>query len=264
MKILCVGDIFGKPGRNALKALLPGLVAEHRADFVIVNIENTAGGRGLTCKLYDELAALPIDVMTSGNHIWQQPEINQYLRSKPNLLRPHNAPADRAGRGCGVFTARNGTLVGVLNLQGRGHMHESEVHTNPFHLADKMVAELRSSTPIIIVDLHAEVTSEKKSMGWYLDGRVSCVYGTHTHVQTADEQILPKGTAYLTDIGMTGPHLSVIGVRPQDGIKRFLTDGKEKDWEVADSGVALNGLVLDVDEKTGLSRSIQRLQVGLS
>jgi len=261
MKILCVGDIFGKPGRAILKERLASLRESLGADFVIVNVENAAGGRGLTPKLYDEFSQLPIDVMTSGNHIWEQRDINTYLAEKKNLLRPHNAPEDRPGKGYGVFPAANGCLVGVINLQGRAHMHEGDLHRNPFTVADQLVTDIRHSTPIIIVDLHAETTAEKRSMGWYLDGRVSLVYGTHTHVQTADEQVLPKGTAYLTDIGMTGPHDSVIGIRPQDGIKRFLSDGKEKNWEVADKGAALNGLILEVDEVTGRAVSIRRLQI---
>lgn len=261
MKILCIGDIFGKPGRSVLKARLSGLREELAADFVIVNIENAAGGRGISPKLYDELSQLPIDVMTSGNHIWEQRDINNYLNEKKNLLRPHNAPTDRPGRGAGVFTAKNGTLVAVINLQGRAHMHEGELHSNPFKVAEQLVTDLRVSTPIIIVDLHAETSSEKRSMGWFLDGRASLVYGSHTHVQTADEQIQPKGTAYLTDIGMTGPHQSVIGIRPQDGIKRFLSDGKEKDWEVAGGPATLNGLILEVDETTGRALSITRLQI---
>lgn len=261
MKILCIGDIFGRPGRAILKARLAALREELAADFVIVNVENAVGGRGLSPKIYDEFSQLPIDVMTSGNHIWEQKEINTYLAEKKNLLRPHNAPSDRPGKGAGIFTAKNGCLVGVLNLQGRAHMHEGELHANPFKIADQVVNDLRVSTPIIIVDLHAETSAEKRSMGWFLDGRVSLVYGTHTHVQTADEQVLPKGTAYLTDIGMTGPHQSVIGIRPQDGINRFLSDGKEKNWEVADSPATLNGLILEVDEKTGRALSIQRLQI---
>ncbi len=261
MKILCIGDIFGKPGRAILKAKCTALRAETNADFVIVNVENAAGGRGLTPKIYDELSQLPIDVMTSGNHIWQQREINTYLAEKKNLLRPHNAPTDRPGKGTGIFPARNGRLVGVINLQGRGHMHEGELHANPFRIADQLVNDMRVSTPVIIVDIHAETTAEKRSMGWFLDGRVSLVYGTHTHVQTADEQILPKGTAYLTDIGMTGPHQSVIGIRPQDGIKRFWTDGQEKNWEVADGPATLNGLILEIDEVTGRALSILRLQI---
>lgn len=261
MKILCIGDIFGKPGRAILKSRLPGLREELGADFVIVNVENAASGRGISPKLYDELSQLPIDVMTSGNHIWQQRDINNYLNEKKNLLRPHNAPTDRAGKGAGVFAAKNGSLVAVINLQGRGHMHEGELHSNPFKMADQLVNDLRVSTPVIIVDIHAEVTAEKRALGWYLDGRVSMVYGSHTHVQTADEQIQPNGTAYLTDIGMTGPHQSVIGVRVQDGIKRFLSDGKEKDWEVADGPATLNGLILEVDEQTGRALSIRRLQL---
>jgi metallophosphoesterase (TIGR00282 family) len=261
MKILCIGDIFGKPGRAILKARLAALREELAADFVIVNVENAAGGRGLSPKLYDEFSQLPIDVMTSGNHIWEQRDINNYLADKKNLLRPHNAPSDRPGRGVGVFTAQNGCLVGVLNLQGRAHMHEGELHANPFKVADQVVNDLRVSTPIIIVDIHAETTAEKRALGWFLDGRVSLVYGTHTHVQTADDQLLPKGTAYLTDIGMTGPHQSVIGIRPQDGIKRFWTDGQEKNWDVAGGPATLNGLLLEVDEKTGRALSIRRLQI---
>lgn len=261
MKILCIGDIFGRPGRTILKSRLPALREECGADFVIVNIENAAGGRGISPKIYDELSQLPIDAMTSGNHIWQQPEINTYLAEKKNLLRPHNAPTERAGKGTGVFTAKNGCLVGVINLQGRGHMHEGELHANPFKMADQLVSDLRVSTPVIIVDLHAEVTAEKRSMGWFLDGRVSLVYGSHTHVQTADEQILPQGTAYLTDIGMTGPHQSVIGIRPQDGIKRFLSDGQEKNWEVANGPATLNGLILELEEHSGRALSIRRLQL---
>lgn len=261
MKILCIGDIFGKPGRTILKSRLPGLREELGADFVVVNVENTAGGRGISSKLYDELSQLPIDVMTSGNHIWEQRDINTYLDEKKNLLRPHNAPADRPGRGAGVFAAKNGSLVAVISLQGRAYMHEGELHANPFKVADQLVSDLRVSTPIIIVDLHAETSAEKRSMGWFLDGRASLVYGSHTHVQTADEQIQPKGTAYLTDIGMTGPHQSVIGIRPQDGIKRFLSDGKEKDWEVAGGPATLNGLILEVDETTGRALSIKRLQI---
>lgn len=261
MKILCIGDIFGRPGRAILKAKLPALRTEWNADFVIVNVENAAGGRGLSPKLYDEFAQLPIDVMTSGNHIWEQRDINSYLADKKNLLRPHNAPADRPGKGIGVFTAKNGCLVGVINLQGRAHMHEGELHSNPFKAADQLVNDMRVSTPIIVVDFHAEATAEKRALGWFLDGRVSLVYGTHTHVQTADEQVQPKGTAYLTDIGMTGPHHSVIGIRPQDGIKRFWTDGQEKNWDVAEGGVTLNGLVLEVDDKTGRALSIRRLQI---
>lgn len=261
MKILCVGDIFGRPGRAILKSRLPGLVQELAPEFVIVNVENAAGGRGLSPKIYDEFAQLPIDVMTSGNHIWEQREINGYLAEKKNLLRPHNAPADRPGRGAGIFTARNGRLVGVINLQGRGHMHEGELHSNPFKMADQLVTDMHVSTPILVVDLHAEVTAEKRALGWFLDGRVSLVYGTHTHVQTADEQILPQGTAYLTDIGMTGPHQSVIGIRPQDGIKRFWTDGQEKNWEVANGPATLNGLILELDEHSGRALSIRRLQL---
>lgn len=260
MNILCIGDIFARPGREILRARLPHLIDEHHADFVIVNVENSAGGRGITPKLADELAQLPIDVMTSGNHIWQHDAIVGHLRAG-KILRPANAPVDRAGSGVATVCARNGAMVGVVNLQGRINMYEGDKHANPFRTADLLIPELRKKTPIIIVDLHAEVTAEKKAFGYYVDGRVTCVYGTHTHVQTADEQILPHGTAYITDLGMTGPHASVIGVRPEDAIKRFLSDGEEKHWKPADSGVQLQGIVLAVDTASGQANTIQRFSV---
>lgn len=259
MNILCIGDIFGKPGREALKAALPRLIERTAADFVVVNWENAAGGRGVTPKVAEELLPLPVDVFTSGNHIWQHKEFAPYL-SHERILRPHNAPVGRPGRGHGVFRARNAVPVAMINLQGRVHMYEGDQSANPFPLAAELVEQAQRDAAVILVELHAEVTSEKRALGWFLDGRASCVYGTHTHVQTADEQILPQGTAYITDLGMTGPHHSVIGIRPEDAIRRFLTDGKEKSWKPATDGVRIEGIVVTVDEQTGRARQIARVQ----
>lgn len=259
MNLLCIGDIFGKPGREALKAGLPRLIEQHGVDFVVVNWENAAGGRGVTPEVADDLLALPVDVFTSGNHIWQHAVFAPYL-TRERILRPHNAPANRPGRGCGIFRARNGMSVAVINLQGRVHMYEGEQSANPFPMAAELVEQAQRDAAIILVEIHAEVTSEKRALGWFLDGRASLVYGTHTHVQTADEEILPQGTAYITDLGMTGPHRSVIGIRPEDAIRRFLTDGKEKSWKPATEGVRIEGVLVTVDAHTGRARQIARVQ----
>ncbi len=259
MNILCIGDIFAQPGREALQRLLPGLRATYQADLVIVNGENAAGGRGITAAIAEELLQLPIDILTSGNHIWQHPNIAPYLRAG-QILRPANAPADRPGAGLGLVQARNGQCVAVMNLQGQIHMHEGEKHQNPFLMVDALIAEARAVTSIIIVDFHAEITSEKKAFGYHLDGKVSCMYGTHTHIQTADERILPHGTAYITDIGMTGAQDSVIGVRPEDAIRRFVTAGAEKRWKPADGQVVVHGICVTVDPTTGRATKIIRVQ----
>lgn len=261
MNILCVGDIFAKPGRTVLRQLLPRAIADCQADFVIVNGENAAGGRGMTPAIIQEFADLPVDVFTSGNHIWQHREaIAAHLKNHA-VLRPHNAPTDWPGCGVALKPARNGQLVGVVNLQGRVHMYEGEKHANPFDVARAVVAELRKSTPVIVVDFHAEITAEKCALGYWLDGMVSCLYGTHTHVQTADEQILPKGTAYITDIGMTGARRSVIGARPEDAIRRFLTNGEEKQWKPAEGDPMLHGICVTVDPTHGRAERIVRIQM---
>lgn len=259
MNILCIGDIFAKPGRECLKALLPRLIEEYAADFVIVNGENAAGGRGITASIAREFLELPVDVFTTGNHIWQHKDIGPVLDTE-RVLRPHNAPHGRPGKGCGIFPTKRGIPVGVINLQGRVFMHDGEQHTSPFDVSRALVQQLREKTKIIIVDFHAEITAEKKSLGYWLDGEVTCLYGTHTHIQTADAQILPKGTAYITDIGMTGAQDSVIGARAEDAIRRFLTDGKEKQWKPAEGNVQLQGICLTVDESTGKATSIRRVQ----
>lgn len=260
MKILCIGDIFAKPGREVLKSRLPSLVDELAADFVIVNCENAARGRGITPKLLDEFADLPIDIFTSGNHIWQHDSINDYL-NRGKVLRPHNAAGTRAGSGIGYRTARNGHEVAVINLQGRVHMYEGDKMASPFAVAKTLVAEARARTPIIVVDFHAEITAEKQALGHWLDGHASCVYGTHTHVQTADEKVLPGGTAYITDIGMTGPHGGVIGMQASDALHRF-TDGKDGrgGWHPAQSDVQIQGICVEIDDATGRAVTIMRVQ----
>ncbi|MEW6335280.1 MAG: TIGR00282 family metallophosphoesterase, partial [Thermodesulfobacteriota bacterium] len=210
MKILFIGDIVGKPGRRAVRELLPGIVEDHRIDLVIANCENAAAGFGVTGEVIEELQDCRIDVLTSGNHIWDKKEILEIIEGCDRLLRPANYPAGAPGRGCLVMTAPGGLRVGVINLAGRVFMHPLDC---PFRTADREIGTLKSRADVIIVDMHAEATSEKIAMGWYLDGRVGAVVGTHTHVQTADERILPGGTGYITDAGMTGPFDSVIGIR---------------------------------------------------
>ncbi len=259
MKILVIGDIFGRPGRNAIRELLPRIVHERGVDFVIANGENAAGGRGVTPKIADELFMSPIDVMTAGNHIWEHSDIRPYLDSRP-ILRPYNVNEALPGSGFGVFTSRSGARVAVVSLQGTVFMdNKGECATNPFLAADALVPQIKGRADVSIVDFHAEVTSEKRALAWYLDGRVSAFLGTHTHVQTADEELLPKGTAYISDIGMTGPHDSVIGLAKEVAIHRFVT-GERKGFRVAEGGVRLEAVLLDIDEKSGKARSIERLK----
>lgn len=240
MNILFIGDIVGKPGRRAVKELLPGIVQEHAVDFVIANGENAATGNGLTSSVLRELFGYGIDVVTSGNHIWKKKEIIPELDNEPRLLRPANYPPGAPGRGHGVYTAKNGEKVGVLNLMGRVYMAPIDC---PFRAADILVTELKKETDIIIVDMHAEATSEKIAMGWYLDGRVNAVLGTHTHVATADWKILPKGTAYQTDVGMTGGFDGVLGVKKETIIKRFM-DQVPAIFAVAEDDLRMNALLL--------------------
>ena len=260
MKILCVGDIFGEPGREALRRLLPGIISKHRIDFVLVNVDNAAGGKGLTDAIADELFQLPIHVMTAGNHIWEHNSIHGHLETHP-ILRPYNVEGKQRGKGFCIAAGTNGIPVGILHLQGRVFMESKGLKTDsPFRAVDGVLQELESQTRIIIVDVHAEATAEKKAIGWYLDGRVSAVIGTHTHVQTADEQILPHRTAYITDMGMTGPHGSIIGMDPEVALKRFLSDGQFKKFKVGKDNVQLQGVVIQIDEGNGAAVSIQRIQ----
>ena len=257
MNILMVGDIFGEPGRVALAKLLPRLRQQHAIDVAVVNIENAAGGFGVTPQIARTvLEAGGVDVLTSGNHIWDKKEIIPYIGKENLLLRPANFPLGTPGSG--FITVKAGPhRVAVLNLMGRIFMHPIDC---PFRKADEIVAELRRETPVVLVDMHAEATSEVMALGWYLDGRVSAVVGTHRHVQTADERILPGGTAYITDIGMTGPVDSVIGVDKDIIIQRFLTQMPIR-FEPAKGPAALRGVVIVVDPDTGRATSIQRLDV---
>ena len=256
MKILFIGDIVGSPGRDAVKKLLPLLQKELGLDFVIANAENAAGGSGITAAVSEELFAAGVDVISSGDHIWKKREIIELLNQEPRILRPLNFPAGAPGNGHGLFETKEGVKVGVINVQGRVFMSPIEC---PFRAARQAQVELAKEAKIIIVDIHAEATSEKVALGWYLDGRVSALLGTHTHVQTADERILPKGSAYLTDAGMTGPIDSVIGRRIEDVLSRFIT-GIPTRFEIAENNIQLQGAVVEIDEVTGSAKSITRIQ----
>lgn len=257
MKLLFIGDVYGRPGRRASADLIPRLRDEHAVDFCIVNGENAAGGFGITEKIARKFFAYGADVITTGNHVWDRKDTVEFINNADRVLRPANFPAGVGGIGSGAFTAANGTTVGVVCLQGRTHLPSLDC---PFRCADRIVEDLRGSTPLILIDFHAEATSEKIAFGWHLDGKASAVIGTHTHVQTADERVLPGGTAYITDAGMTGPHDSVIGARKDAVIGRFLSQMPVR-FEPAEGDVKLCGALIDVDEDTGRSRSIERLRI---
>jgi 2',3'-cyclic-nucleotide 2'-phosphodiesterase len=256
MRILFIGDIVGSPGREMVNKHLADIIERERADLVIINGENSAAGFGITPKIADELFALGADVITGGNHSWDRKEILEYIPNEPRLLRPANFPKS-PGRGLYVGTSRGGVRYAVLNLQGRVFMTQLDC---PFRTADSELARIPPDVKIIFVDMHAEATSEKQAMGWYLDGRVSVVIGTHTHVATADERVLPNGTAFITDVGMTGPHESVIGMDRAAMVKRFL-DSMPTKFEVAIGDARINGILADVDDSTGRARSIVRVRV---
>lgn len=255
MKILFIGDVVGRSGRLALASRLGRLVDRHQIDLVVVNAENAAAGFGLTAELAREFYDLGIDVLTSGNHIWDKRELYGYLDKEKRLLRPANYPEGLPGRGHGIFSTSAGLRVGILNLEGRVFMHNLEC---PFRTADTLVAELRQETPIVLVDFHAEATSEKAALGCYLDGRISALVGTHTHVQTADERILPGGSAYITDVGMTGSRDSVIGIRKELAVEKFLSQLPVR-FEVAKKDAVICGVVLSIDEQTGRAQGIERV-----
>jgi metallophosphoesterase (TIGR00282 family) len=259
VNILFIADIFGSPGRRAVRDLVPEIVTSMGIDFVVANVENAASGFGVTREIIRELKELGIEAMTSGNHIWDRKEALPLLDEEPLLLRPHNYPPGVPGRGAHVFTTRDGVKVGILNLMGRVFMRELEC---PFRTADREVAALREQASIILVDFHAEATAEKIALAYYLDGRVSAVLGTHTHVQTADERILAGGTGFLTDAGMTGPHDSIIGVRKEQAIQKFLNLLPTR-FEPATGDTKLQGVHLDVDEATGQCRHIARVSIAL-
>ncbi|MCI0549300.1 MAG: TIGR00282 family metallophosphoesterase [Candidatus Rokubacteria bacterium] len=258
LTVLCIGDVFGEPGRRAIQTLLPKLRKQHDADLAVVNVENAAAGFGVMPQMARAFLEHGADVMTSGNHIWDRKEIIEYITKENLLLRPANFPPGTPG--VGAITVKAGPhKVGVLNLMGRVFLPHLDC---PFRAADQEVARLRQETPNILVDFHCEATSESQAMGWYLDGRVSAVVGTHRHVQTADERVLPKGTAYITDLGMTGPVNSVIGVAPELALARFLTQMPNR-FEPAKGPAALHGVVIAIDPETGTALSIERLRIPL-
>ena len=257
MNILFIGDVFASPGRRAVAEHLERLIGEHRLELVVANAENAAGGFGLTPAIVDELLALPVDVLTSGNHIWDKKEIMEYFPRQPRLLRPANYPGGAPGTGVYLGETSTGTNYCVMNLQGRTFMPNTDC---PFQEADRILERLDPAVTVRLVDFHAEVTSEKVAMGWHLDGRVSAVIGTHTHIATADSRILPGGTAYQTDVGMTGPYDSVIGVEPAAALKRFLTSIPVR-LEPAKRNVQLHGVLLEVNAFSGKATSIRRLHL---
>jgi 2',3'-cyclic-nucleotide 2'-phosphodiesterase len=255
MKLLFIGDIVGKPGREIIRKGLRGLVEHFDVDLVIANAENSAAGFGVTKDIGDTLLEAGVHVMTSGNHIWAKKEVIDYMPTEPRLLRPANYPAGVPGRGAYLAQTGDGRAVGVVNVMGRVFMQSID---DPFTVVLKEIESLRSRTKVIVVDFHAEATSEKVAMGWHLDGKVTLVVGTHTHVQTADERILPNGTAYITDAGMTGPHDSIIGMEREPSLARFL-NGMPSRYEPATGNPRLNGVLVEADDRTGKATSISRV-----
>jgi metallophosphoesterase (TIGR00282 family) len=256
MKILFIGDIVGSPGREIVAGRLADIVQSRQIDLVIANGENAAAGFGITPRIAEELFAAGVEVLTGGNHIWDRKEILEYIPDHPRLVRPANFPDGNPGSGLFIGQARNGVPYAVLDLQGRVFMASIDC---PFRAADRELVRIPASVRVIFVDIHAETTSEKEAMGLYLDGRVSAVIGTHTHVATADERVLRGGTAYLTDVGMTGPHNGVIGMDKDAILRRFLS-GQPARFEVASGDVQMNTALIDVDEDTGRARAIERLR----
>jgi len=257
MRILILGDVMGRPARRAVRDLLPSLIKKDELDLVIANAENAAGGMGVDIKSAKELMSAGVNLLTSGNHIWKKKEIYSYLDQEDTLLRPANFPAGAPGKGWSVWR-RDGLSALVINLQGRVFMPNHV--EDPFRCVDEIIKHQREHSPVVIVDMHAEATSEKNAMGWYLDGRASVVFGTHTHIQTADERVLPGGTAYITDVGMCGAFDSVIGMEKETVVRGFLTQ-LPRQFEVAEDNVVLQGIVVDVDEATGKARGIRRLRI---
>jgi len=253
-RILLIGDIVGAPGRIAIDIALPKLIERHKIDFVIANAENAAGGSGLTPDIADELFSKHVDCITTGDHVWRQKEIVPRLETDNRILRPANYSKKASGKGYALIE-KGGVKVAVVQLLGRIFMQPID---DPFEAVDEIVGEMSIDTPIIVVDMHAEATSEKVAMGWYLDGRVSAVIGTHTHIQTADEKILPNGTAYLTDAGMTGPYDSVIG-RAKEKVLAAMTTQMPRYFDVAENDINLAAALITVDTETGRAKAIERV-----
>ena len=257
MKILFVGDVMGRPGRQALKDHLVDILEQKGIDLCIANAENSAGGNGITPPLVEELLDLQIDVLTSGNHIWDKKEVLNYFDVQPRLLRPANYPPAAPGQGIFVGRTRNDIQYAVINLQGRIFMSPIDC---PFRKGEELLEQLSKEVKVILIDFHAEATAEKQALAWYFDGKVSAVVGTHTHVVTADEQVLPQGTAYITDVGMTGPHDSIIGVNKGIIVSKFISQVPVR-FETATGDVRINAVELEVDAHTGLARNVQRFSL---
>jgi len=259
MKILFIGDIVGSPGRKIVHDRLADILAQRSIDLCIANGENSASGFGITPRLAEEIFAAGAEVITGGNHIWDRKEILDFFPHEPRLIRPANFPSGSPGKGHFVGQTKNGIAYAVMNLQGRTFMAPLE---DPFRAAERELAALPRDVKVIVVDMHAEATSEKQAMGWHLDGKVSAVLGTHTHVATADNRVLPGGTAYITDVGMTGPHDSVIGMEKKPIVQRFL-DALPAKFAVAEGDVQMNTVQIDIDESTGRARGIDRVNFRL-
>ena len=257
MKLLFIGDIVGSPGRDAIRALLPQLKQQHAIDFVVANAENAAGGTGITPRIANDLFQSGCDVLTAGDHVWKRREILDIITDNARILRPLNMPSTAPGNGSGVYTLASGVAVAVVVLLGRVFI--DAMTDSPFLVMRDAVNTLRQKTNIIILDFHAEATSEKVAMGWFLDGKISALLGTHTHIQTADERVLPKGTAYITDVGMTGPCDSVIGRNKEKVIERFLT-GMPTRFELGVNDIQLHGALVDIDEANGKAKTITRIK----
>ena len=253
---MILGDVMGRPARRAVRDLVPSLIAKEEIDLVVANAENAAGGMGVDIKSAKELLSAGVQVLTSGNHIWKKKEIYSFLDDQESLIRPANFPAGAPGKGWCLWQ-HNGLRALVINLQGRVFMPNHV--DDPFRCVDEILRLHAAQSPVVIVDMHAEATSEKYAMGWYLDGRASVVFGTHTHVQTADERILPAGTAYITDVGMCGPFDSVIGMEKESVIRGFITQ-LPRQFEVAQDNVVLQGAIVDIDDN-GRAREIRRLRI---
>ncbi len=261
MKILFIGDVFGEPGREAIHNLLPGIRGTHKPDLVIANVENSAHGRGVTPAILKELQEVGVHAFTAGNHLWDAKAIIPYIGSSKVLVRPANYHPSAPGQGSLVFDVYAGVKVCVISVEGQRMMGNAV--DSPFRAVDREIERWKGRADVFFVDVHAEATSEKRAMGWHLDGRVAAVVGTHTHVQTADEEILPKGTAFITDVGMTGPYNSVIGLDKTSALKRFV-DQMPSQFMVAKGDVRFRGVLVEVDERTGKALKIERIQERLA
>jgi metallophosphoesterase (TIGR00282 family) len=258
LRVLFIGDIVGRPGRRAIKEMISSLKVEYKPNIIIANGENAAGGKGITRKTADELFSSGIDILTMGNHVWDQKEVYNFIDGEERMVRPANYPPDTPGRGYVIAKADDNTKIAVINLSGRVFMQPLDC---PFRLLDHILPLIKKVTNIIIVDFHAEATSEKMALAWYIDGRASAVVGTHTHIQTSDERILPCGTGYITDVGMTGPRDSVLGVNVESVVSKFLSLRPVR-FQVAEGPIQLNAVLLEIDRHKGTTEEIERINIG--